>query len=162
MRERPVTRAQVRSGVREQAPAESSYPAQCNARVRIAVTGAGLLLMLAMIVPFTLLSHVARGVTLPGAGEPTAAEPMAMLAGSAPAQTLLDQGQANLRSASSSGQLSRAEAVALVQRRYHARVVRTHLLQDSHGRPMYEFRLLSTGGKVWTVRIDAYSGAELP
>ncbi len=59
-------------------------------------------------------------------------------------------------------QLSRAEAVALVQRRYRARVVRTHLLQGINGRALYEFRLLSADGKVWTVRIDAYSGAELP
>lgn len=119
-----------------------------SAGVRIAATGAGLSLLLAMIVPF-VLSHPAHGVVLPIA----AAQPQA------------EQGNDdNVRSnADARGrELSRAEAVALVQRRYHARVVRTHLAQDPHGRPVYEFRLLSGGGKVWTVRIDAFSGAELP
>ncbi|HTT05587.1 MAG TPA: PepSY domain-containing protein [Steroidobacteraceae bacterium] len=120
------------------------------AGARIALTGAGLSLMLALIVPFALLSHPAQGVVLPG---------------SAPAAPVQDErniadGRSNVDQRRH--ELSRAEAVALVQRRYHARVVRTHFLQDANGRPMYEFRLLSPGGKVWTVRIDAYSGAELP
>lgn len=58
--------------------------------------------------------------------------------------------------------LSRAQATALVQRRYRARVVRTHVLQDPRGQPLYEFRLLSSTGMVWTVRIDAQSGTEVP
>lgn len=58
--------------------------------------------------------------------------------------------------------LSRAQVVALVQRRYRARVVRTTLQQDQSGRRLYVFRLLSPGGRVWTVRIDAHSGAEIP
>jgi uncharacterized membrane protein YkoI len=33
---------------------------------------------------------------------------------------------------------------------------------DEGGRHVYVFRLLSEGGKVWTVRIDARSGAEVP
>jgi uncharacterized membrane protein YkoI len=52
--------------------------------------------------------------------------------------------------------------VAIVQHRYRARVVRTHLVQAAGGRPVYELRLLSSGGMVWTVRIDAQSGAEVP
>jgi len=59
-------------------------------------------------------------------------------------------------------ELSRAQAIALVQGRYRARVVRTTLSQDKGGRPLYVFRLLSGSGKVWTVRIDARTGAEVP
>ena len=117
---------------------------------RIALTGAGLSLMLAWIIPFILLSHPAQGVVLPG---------------SAATSQVQDQ-QQNANGPGNLDQhrqpLSRAQAVALVQRRYRARVVRTHFLQDANGRSIYEFRLLSPGGKVWTVRIDAYSGAELP
>jgi Peptidase propeptide and YPEB domain len=58
-------------------------------------------------------------------------------------------------------ELSKAQAIALVQGRYRARVVRTTLSQDK-GRPLYVFRLLSGSGKVWTVRIDAHTGAEVP
>lgn len=130
-----------------------------SAGTRIALTGAGLSLMLAWIVPFTLLSHPAQGVVLPGTdGNQTAV-------GNAATSQVQDEqqnanGPGNLDQHKQ--QLSRAQAVALVQRRYRARVVRTHFLQDANGRPIYEFRLLSPGGKVWTVRIDAYSGAELP
>jgi uncharacterized membrane protein YkoI len=56
--------------------------------------------------------------------------------------------------------LSREQAVTLVQRRYAARVVRTELSEQG-GRRIYVFRLLSGDGKIWTVRIDAYSGAEV-
>ena len=59
-------------------------------------------------------------------------------------------------------ELSRAQAIALVQGRYGARVVRTTLSQDKGGRRLYVFRLLSGNGKVWTVRIDAQTGAEVP
>jgi uncharacterized membrane protein YkoI len=58
-------------------------------------------------------------------------------------------------------ELSRTQATALVQRRYAARVVRASSA-DEGGRHIYVFRLLSEGGKVWTVRIDARSGAEIP
>jgi Peptidase propeptide and YPEB domain len=59
-------------------------------------------------------------------------------------------------------ELSKAQAIALVQGRYRARVVRTTLSQDKVGRTLYVFRLLSGSGKVWTVRIDAHTGAEVP
>jgi uncharacterized membrane protein YkoI len=58
-------------------------------------------------------------------------------------------------------ELSPAQAVALVQRRYRAQVVRTKFQQDSSGRQLYVFRLLSASDRVWTVRIDAHSGAEV-
>lgn len=121
-----------------------------SAGARIALTGAGLSLMLALIVPFVLLSHPAQGVALPDS----------IAAAHVQDERNIADGRSNVDQRRH--ELSRAEAVALVQRRYRARVVRTHFLQDANGRPMYEFRLLSAGGKVWTVRIDAYSGAELP
>jgi hypothetical protein len=58
-------------------------------------------------------------------------------------------------------ELSQTQATALVQQRYAARVVRASL-SDEGGRRLYVFLLLSGGGKVWTVRIDARSGAEVP
>jgi uncharacterized membrane protein YkoI len=51
--------------------------------------------------------------------------------------------------------------MALVQKRYGARVVRADIA-DQGGRRLYVFRLLSAGGKVWIVRVDARSGAEVP
>ena len=57
-------------------------------------------------------------------------------------------------------ELTREQAIALVQRRYHARVVRTALVEQQ-GRHVYVFRLLSSGSHVWTVRIDAKTGAPL-
>jgi uncharacterized membrane protein YkoI len=57
--------------------------------------------------------------------------------------------------------LSREQATVLVQKRYGARVVRTDIEQRG-GREVFVFRLLSAGSKVWTVRIDAESGAEVP
>jgi uncharacterized membrane protein YkoI len=58
-------------------------------------------------------------------------------------------------------ELSREQAVALVQKRYGARVVRAALL-DQDGRHLYVFRLLSAAGKVWIVRVDARTGTEVP
>jgi hypothetical protein len=58
--------------------------------------------------------------------------------------------------------LSRGQAVALVQRRYHARVVRAHVVQGPAGRRLYVLRLLSASGTVWTVRLDPTNGSEMP
>ena len=58
-------------------------------------------------------------------------------------------------------ELSREQAVALVQTRYGARVVRAEFL-DQEGRHVYVFRLLSAAGKVWIVRVDARTGTEVP
>jgi hypothetical protein len=58
-------------------------------------------------------------------------------------------------------ELSREQAVALVEKRYGARVVRAEFL-DQEGRHVYVFRLLSAAGKVWIVRLDAHSGTEVP
>jgi hypothetical protein len=59
------------------------------------------------------------------------------------------------------GELSPAQAAALVQKRYAARVVRASS-SDALGRHLYVFLLLSPDGKVWTVRLDARTGAEVP
>jgi uncharacterized membrane protein YkoI len=58
-------------------------------------------------------------------------------------------------------ELSREEATALVQKRYGARVVRADIA-DQDGRRLYVFRLLSSASKVWIVRVDARTGAEVP
>jgi uncharacterized membrane protein YkoI len=58
-------------------------------------------------------------------------------------------------------ELSREQAVALVQKRYGARVVRAEFL-DQAGRHVFVFRLLSAAGKVWIVRVDARTGTEVP
>lgn len=156
-------------------------PRTCSAR--IALRGLGLSLLLALLVPLALLPRATPGAPAGGPGMAQAAQmaDAGDAAGAAGGTSATDstvtgadrapvaqpqdgQGNVNERSTPEprARELSRAEAVALVQRRYHARVVRTHLLQDAQGRPVYEFRLLSAGGKVWTVRIDAYSGVELP
>ena len=58
-------------------------------------------------------------------------------------------------------QLTRVQATEMVQKRYAARVVRASD-SDEGGRHIYVFKLLSDAGKVWTVRIDAHSGTEVP
>jgi hypothetical protein len=72
-------------------------------------------------------------------------------------------GGGTAKTAPASGQeLSRAQAIELVQVRYRARVVRSSETQDKSGRRVYVLRLLSGSGKVWTVHIDAHTGAEVP
>jgi hypothetical protein len=58
-------------------------------------------------------------------------------------------------------ELTRTQATNLVQGRYGARVVRVANSEEG-GRHLYVFRLLSEGGKVWQVRIDARTGLEVP
>jgi hypothetical protein len=58
-------------------------------------------------------------------------------------------------------EITRVQATQIVQKRYGARVVRASDV-DEGGRHLYVFKLLSEGGKVWIVRIDAHSGAEVP
>jgi hypothetical protein len=57
-------------------------------------------------------------------------------------------------------ELSREQAVELVQKRYGARVVRTQFI-DQDGRHLYVLRMLSPAGKVWIVRLDAHTGTEV-
>jgi hypothetical protein len=63
--------------------------------------------------------------------------------------------------AAGAGELSPTQATALVQKRYAARVVRASSSQAG-GRHLYVFLLLSPDGKVWTVRLDARTGSEVP
>jgi hypothetical protein len=58
------------------------------------------------------------------------------------------------------GELTQAQAAALVQQRYAARVIRASSA-DEGGRRIYVFRLLSQAGKVWEVHVDARSGMEV-
>ena len=83
--------------------------------------------------------------------------------GSGPGQVDVGDGATTMADPpAAGGELSRAQAIALVEGRYRgARVVRT-TLQDEKGRQLYVFRLLSANGMVWTVRIDARTGAEVP
>lgn len=50
------------------------------------------------------------------------------------------------------------QAVAMVERRFKARVVRTEVRGEGE-RKVYVLRLLNDAGRVWTVRVDASSGA---
>jgi uncharacterized membrane protein YkoI len=63
----------------------------------------------------------------------------------------------------STHEVSREQATQMLQNRYGdaARVVRTDVIEQG-GRRVYVFRLLSANGRVWIVRIDARTGAEVP
>jgi uncharacterized membrane protein YkoI len=58
------------------------------------------------------------------------------------------------------GGMSLDEAVKMAEERFKARVVRAEAQQED-GRTIYVLRLLNDSGRVWTVRIDAASGALL-
>lgn len=58
------------------------------------------------------------------------------------------------------GSLTLDEAVAEAQKRHNAKVVKAEAHQDG-GKTVYELRLLSDDGRVWTIRVDAATGAEL-
>jgi hypothetical protein len=53
--------------------------------------------------------------------------------------------------------ISLDEAVRMAEAQFHARVVRTDVV-DEDGRKVYVLKLLSEGGRVITVRIDAATG----
>lgn len=50
------------------------------------------------------------------------------------------------------------QAVEMAQRRFRAKAVKAETV-ESDGRRVHQIRLLSAEGKVWTVRVDAESGA---
>ena len=58
------------------------------------------------------------------------------------------------------GGLSIDQAVAMVEKRFQARVVRAEAREED-GRTIYVLRLLNDSGRVWIVRVDAQSGAVL-
>ncbi|HSN71920.1 MAG TPA: PepSY domain-containing protein [Steroidobacteraceae bacterium] len=55
------------------------------------------------------------------------------------------------------GGITLDEAVALVQARYDAKVVKAETVEQ-RGRTVHRIRLLSADGRVWTVSVDAQSG----
>jgi len=55
-------------------------------------------------------------------------------------------------------ELSMEQAVKQVESRYHARVVKAETHRDGAS-TTYVLRLLNDSGKVWTVHVDAASGA---
>ena len=62
--------------------------------------------------------------------------------------------------AGASSSVSLDEAVRIAEQRFHARVVKAET-QQGEGRTLYVLRLLDEAGRVWTVRVDAASGAVL-
>ncbi len=58
------------------------------------------------------------------------------------------------------GGVSLDAVVRQMEQRFNARVVRAETRQEK-GRTVYVLRLLSADGKVWTVKVDADSGAVL-
>jgi uncharacterized membrane protein YkoI len=89
---------------------------------------------------------------------------LAMLAPLAHAQRLPapDTGGAGSAERAVSGETQREgisldEAVRMAEAQFHARVVRTDVV-DEDGRKVYVLKLLSEGGRVITVRVDAASG----
>ena len=58
------------------------------------------------------------------------------------------------------GGMSIDQAVAMVEKRFQARVVRAEAREED-GRTIYVLRLLNDSGRVWIVRVDAQSGAVL-
>jgi len=53
--------------------------------------------------------------------------------------------------------MSLQSAIAMVQNRFDATVVKTDVI-DEGGRRVYSLRLLNREGRVWTVRVDAETG----
>jgi peptidase YpeB-like protein len=56
--------------------------------------------------------------------------------------------------------MSMDQAVRMAEQRFKARVVRAEAQQNG-GRTIYVLRMLNESGRVWTVRVDASSGALL-
>lgn len=86
-------------------------------------------------------------VTLFAAGSPVAG-----------AQELIDRRQRGEYRSEPSGRVSLDQAVEMAQRRYRAKAVKAETVRNGN-RQVHQIRLLSAEGKVWTVRVDADSGA---
>lgn len=54
--------------------------------------------------------------------------------------------------------ISLDSAVSMAERRFNARVVRAET-RDAGDRTIYVLRMLNDAGRVWTVRVDAVTGA---
>jgi uncharacterized membrane protein YkoI len=86
-------------------------------------------------------------VSLLAAGAPLAGE----------SQELIDRRQRHEQRTEAAG-ISLDQAVEMAQRRFRAKAVKAQTV-ESDGRRVHQIRLLSAEGKVWTVRVDAQSGA---
>ena len=73
------------------------------------------------------------------------------------AQELIDRRHRNEYQIDPAG-ISLDQAVEMAQRRYRAKAVKAETVR-SGDRRVHQIRLLSAEGKVWTVRVDAESGA---
>jgi uncharacterized membrane protein YkoI len=85
---------------------------------------------------------------------------VSLLAAGAPlahAQDLIDRRQRHEPRIEPSS-VSLDQAVEMAQRRFRAKAVKAETVQ-SGGKMVHQIRLLSAEGKVWTVRVDAESGA---
>jgi uncharacterized membrane protein YkoI len=86
---------------------------------------------------------------------------VSLLAAGAPlsgqAQELIDRRQRHERRTESAG-VSLDQAVQMAQRHFRAKAVKAETVQNGERR-VHQIRLLSAEGKVWTVRVDAESGA---
>lgn len=56
------------------------------------------------------------------------------------------------------GALTLDQAIEVAEKRFRARVVRAGV-EESNGQRIYVLRLVSEQGRVWTVRVDAQTGA---
>jgi uncharacterized membrane protein YkoI len=86
-------------------------------------------------------------ISLLAAGAPLAAQ----------SQELIDRRQRHEPRIEPGG-ISLDQAVDMAQRRYRAKAVKAETVENG-GRRVHQIRLLSAEGKVWTVRVDAESGA---
>ena len=86
---------------------------------------------------------------------------LSLLAAGAPlagqAQELIDRRQRHDPRIETAG-VSLDQAVEMAQRRYRAKAVKAETVEND-GKKVHQIRLLSAEGKVWTVRVDAESGA---
>ena len=88
---------------------------------------------------------------------------IAVLAGCAASAMLAPPASAAARRApcaaeAPAAKLSMDQAVKMVEKRFHARVVKAETQKDE-GRTVYLLRLLNDAGRVWTVHVDAASGS---
>jgi uncharacterized membrane protein YkoI len=74
----------------------------------------------------------------------------------AQAQNLIDPRQRNNEHSADPIRISMDQAVNMAESRYRAKAVKAETVRDGD-RVVYQIRLLS-GGRVWTVRVDAQSG----
>lgn len=61
-------------------------------------------------------------------------------------------------SATAAREMSMEQAVKVVERQFHARVVKAETRRSGE-RTTYVLKLLNDSGQVWTVQVDATSGA---